>query len=77
MQFVDKAGPDKLAHSCWLTEAIFVCFQMDGYCSKCRQIENVKIRPHGCACSSGPSLFAYGLFSNFVHQMHFDMIKST
>ena len=35
------------------------------YRSICWQTENIQIRLHGCACSSGPSLFAYGIRSFF------------
>ena len=32
---------------------------INGHCRRCRQTENTKIRLHGCACWSGPSLFVY------------------
>ena len=46
-------------------------YWINGYCSICRQTENVKIRLHGCACSSGHSLFTYakGPFSHVAHHL--------
>ena len=36
-------------------------YRINGYNSICRRTETVQIRLHGCARSSGPSLFAYGI----------------
>ena len=48
----------------WSGPALSI-YRINGYCSIYRWTENVQIRLHGCACLSGPSLFAYGIRAIF------------
>ena len=45
---------------CPLTESVDTVVHVD-------KTENVQVRLHGCARSSGPSLFAYGIRAFFPH----------
>ena len=40
-------------------------YRINRYCSICQRTENAQIRLHGCACSAGPSLFAYSIMAIF------------
>ena len=69
MQFADNADPDQLRiRAGWSGPSL-----TNGYCSIFRRTEKAKIRLHGCACWSGPSLCAYNkrdLFpSHVVHHL--------
>ena len=49
----------------WSGPSLSAC-RINGYCSLCRRPENIQIRLHWCACSSGHSLFAYGTRALFL-----------
>ena len=74
---LDNAGPDQPAQAdlglrCPLIESMdgevhvdgqimSTAHRINGWRITCRRTDNVQIRLHGCARSSGPSLFAYGI----------------
>ena len=47
------------------SEPSLSAYRINGYYNTCRRTANAYSRLHGCACWSGPSLFAYDLFSKF------------
>ena len=47
------------------SEPSLSAYRINGYCSICWGTENVQIRLHGCACSSGSLLFPYGIRAFF------------
>ena len=55
------------------SELVLFANRINEYCSICRRTENVQIRLHGCARSSGPTLFAYGIraLSQVAHHVMF------